>query len=64
MKLQGRVWKFGDNVDRIRMITARLLNVSDKDVLARHSFIGLRPGFVSKVSLGDLIVTGEDFGCD
>ena len=63
MKLQGKVWKFGDNVDTDLIIPARFLNVSDKDELARNCFIDLRPDFVNKVSPGDFIVAGENFGC-
>lgn len=63
MKLQGRVWKFGDNVDTDLIIPARFLNVSDKDELARNCFTDLRPDFVNKVSRGDFIVAGENFGC-
>jgi len=63
MKLQGRVWKFGDNVDTDLIIPARFLNVSDKDELARNCFADLRPDFVNSINPGDLIVAGENFGC-
>ena len=63
MKLQGRVWKFGDNVDTDLIIPARFLNVSDKDELARNCFADLRPDFIRTVNPGDVIVAGENFGC-
>ncbi len=63
MKLQGKVWKFGDNVDTDLIIPARFLNVWDKDELAKKCFADLRPDFVNGVSLGDVIVAGENFGC-
>jgi len=63
MKLQGRVWKFGDNVDTDLIIPARFLNVSDKDELARNCFVDLRPDFIRTVNPGDVIVAGENFGC-
>ena len=34
MKVEGRAWKFGDNVDTDLIIPARYLNVSDKELLA------------------------------
>lgn len=63
MKVEGVVWKFGDNVDTDLIIPARFLNVSDKKVLARNCFADLRPGFNERVSRGDIIVGGNNFGC-
>ncbi|MFB0520764.1 MAG: 3-isopropylmalate dehydratase small subunit, partial [Desulfatiglandales bacterium] len=63
MKLQGKVWKFGDNVDTDLIIPARFLNVSDKDELARNCFADLRPDFINTIRPGDVIVAGENFGC-
>ncbi len=63
MKLQGKVWKFGDSVDTDLIIPARFLNVSDKDELAKNCFADLRPDFISTINPGDIIVAGENFGC-
>ena len=63
MKLQGRVWKFGDNVDTDLIIPARFLNVSDEMELARNCFADHRPDFVKGVKKGDIIVAGSNFGC-
>ena len=63
MKLTGRVWKFGDNVDTDAIIPARFLNVSDRDLLARSCFADLRPEFSKSVRSGDFIVAGRNFGC-
>ncbi len=63
MKLQGKVWKFGDNVDTDLIIPARFLNVWDKDELARNCFADLRPDFINTIDPGDVIVAGENFGC-
>ena len=62
MKLQGRAWKFGDNVDTDLIIPARYLNSSDKDELVRNCFADVRPGFVEMISPGDIIVAGNNFG--
>ena len=63
MKFEGRVWKFGDNVDTDAIIPARFLNVSDKDQLAKNCFIDLRPEFRGGVHPGDILVAGSNFGC-
>jgi 3-isopropylmalate/(R)-2-methylmalate dehydratase small subunit len=63
MKVNGRVWKFGDNVDTDVIIPARFLNVSDKEELAKKCFEDLRPEFSKSVRPGDIIVAGNNFGC-
>lgn len=62
MKLQGTVWKFGDNVDTDLIIPARFLNSFDKDDLAQNCFVDVRPGFMDLISPGDIIVAGKNFG--
>ena len=63
MKIEGRVWKFGDNVDTDLIIPARFLNVSDKKELAKNCFVDARPEFYEQVVRGDIIVGGDNFGC-
>ena len=62
MKLTGRVFKYGDNVDTDVIIPARYLNTSDPDELARHCLEDLDPEFTEKVEQGDIIVGGKNFG--
>jgi len=62
MEIEGKVWKFGDNIDTDVIIPARFLNVSDKDVLAKNCFADLRPDFGGNAE-GDIIVGGSNFGC-
>ena len=63
MKIEGKVWKFGDNIDTDVIIPARFLNVSDKKLLAMNCFVDLRPDFSIGVGLGDILVGGSNFGC-
>ncbi|NOR81876.1 MAG: 3-isopropylmalate dehydratase small subunit [Ardenticatenales bacterium] len=63
MKLVGRVWKHGDNVDTDAIIPARYLNVSTPQELAHHCLEDIDPTFADAVRPGDLIVAGENFGC-
>ena len=61
--MQGKVWKFGDNVDTDLIIAARYLNTSEPSELAKHVMEDADPEFVSKMTSGDIIVAGENFGC-
>ena len=63
MKLEGKIWKFGNDVDTDLIIPARFLNVSDEKVLARNCFVDLKPDFAQNVVSGDIIVAGTNFGC-
>lgn len=63
MKIEGRVWKFGDHVDTDLIIPARYLSVSDEQELAKHCFTDCRPDFVKDVRAGDIAVAGVNFGC-
>ena len=61
--MQGRVWKFGDNIDTDLIIAARYLNTSEPSALAKHVMEDADPEFASKMNKGDIIVAGENFGC-
>jgi len=63
LNLQGKVWKFGDNIDTDLIIAARYLNTSDASELAKHVMEDEDPEFVLKMTPGDIIVAGENFGC-
>ncbi len=59
----AKVWKFKDNVDTDIIIAARYLNTSDENELAKHKMEAADSKFFSKISRGDIIVAGENFGC-
>ncbi|HHH72291.1 MAG TPA: 3-isopropylmalate dehydratase small subunit, partial [Sulfuricurvum sp.] len=61
--LEGKVWRFGQDVDTDLIIAARYLNTSDPKALAEHVMEDADPEFVSKMSPGDIIVAGNNFGC-
>ena len=63
MKFRGKVWKFGNNVDTDAIIAARYLVSSDPAFLAAHCMEDADPEFMKKISAGDIIVAGENFGC-
>ena len=60
---EGKVFKFGDNVDTDFIIPARYLNSSDPKELALHCMEDIDKEFVNKVSAGDIIVAEKNFGC-
>ncbi len=63
MKFTGKTMKYGDNVDTDVIIPARYLNTSDKKELASHCMEDIDKDFVKKVSVGDIMVAGFNFGC-
>jgi 3-isopropylmalate/(R)-2-methylmalate dehydratase small subunit len=63
MKFEGKVIKYGDNVDTDVIIPARYLNTIDKKELASHCMEDLDTTFVGRVQTGDIMVAGYNFGC-
>ena len=63
MKLSGKAWKFGTDVDTDAIIPARYLNTSDPQELAKHCMEDADPEFAQNVSPGDIIVAERNFGC-
>ena len=63
MQYQGKVWKFGDDIDTDVIIPARYLLTADAKELAEHVMEDIDPTFPGKVESGDIIVAGSNFGC-
>lgn len=63
MNTHGRVFKYPDNVDTDVIIPARYLNTSNAAELAQHCMEDIDQSFVGRVSAGDVIVAGWNFGC-
>lgn len=63
MKITGKVWKFGDDIDTDAIIPARYLNTSDAKELASHVMEDADIDFPKKVKAGDVLVAGKNFGC-
>ncbi|HOT06378.1 MAG: Isopropylmalate/citramalate isomerase small subunit [Methanosaeta sp. PtaB.Bin039] len=61
--IRGRAWIFGDDVDTDVIIPGKYLRTKDIGLLAEHVMEGLDPTFASRVSPGDVIVAGRNFGC-
>lgn len=62
MKFEGRVWKFGNNVDTDVMTPGKYMNLP-MDEMKKHVFEPVNKRFADEVEEGDIIVAGENFGC-
>jgi len=64
VRIVGRVWKFGDNINTDLIIAGKYkLSITNLDELSKHAMEALIPNFAEKVKRGDLIVAGRNFGC-
>ncbi len=61
--MKGKAWKFGDDVNTDAIVPARYLNTTDPEELASHCMEDADPEFIGKMSPGDVIVAGRNFGC-
>ena len=62
-KANGKVIKYGDNVDTDVIIPARYLNSSDPRELATHCMEDLDSNFLNRMHPGDIMVAKKNFGC-
>lgn len=64
MILQGTVHKYSKaNIDTDVIIPGPYLKIHDHDELATHAMEGIDPEFTKKVSDGDFLLVGNNFGC-
>ncbi|WP_110953526.1 3-isopropylmalate dehydratase small subunit [Anaerosinus massiliensis] len=63
MALEGKVWRYGDNIDTDVIIPARYLNSFDPKELAAHCMVDIDETFAANVVEGDIMVGGKNFGC-
>jgi 3-isopropylmalate dehydratase small subunit len=61
--LRGRVWKYGANINTDVIIPGRYCHITDPTELAKYCMADLDSDFVAKISPGDIIVAGGNFGC-
>lgn len=61
---KGRVHKYNrDNIDTDVIIPGPYLKIHDAKELASHAMEGIDPDFPNKVSQGDFLLCGSNFGC-
>ncbi|HLJ69025.1 MAG TPA: 3-isopropylmalate dehydratase small subunit [Chloroflexota bacterium] len=61
--MRGKVWKYGPNINTDVIIPGRYCHITDPAELAKHAMADLDPDFVTKMSPGDIVVAGGNFGC-
>jgi 3-isopropylmalate/(R)-2-methylmalate dehydratase small subunit len=59
----GNAWLFGDHVDTDIIIPSRFLVTDDEIELGEHAFTDIVPKFYKKITKGDILIAGRNFGC-
>lgn len=64
MNFQGKVHKFGDNINTDDIIAGKYKHKTiDVEELSEHIMENVYPNFRNVINPGDFIVAGENFGC-
>ena len=61
--LQGKIYKFGDNINSDIIIPGRYLIFIEPEKLAEHAFEVLGEGFPTLLRKFEILVAGRNFGC-
>ena len=62
---KGKAWKFGNDIDTDQIYPGKYLPLTDKVEMGKVAMSGVEgfEEFSSRVSKGDIILAGENFGC-
>jgi 3-isopropylmalate dehydratase small subunit len=60
--IEGKVWKFGDNIDTDLIVPGQYLDAPMEEIV-KHVLASVNPDFVKEVKRGDIIIAGRNFGC-
>ncbi|MDR0292308.1 MAG: 3-isopropylmalate dehydratase small subunit [Elusimicrobium sp.] len=61
--MKGKAWKFGDDISTDHIAPGRLFHLrSNLPEMAKHVLEDADPQFASKMSKGDFVVAGNNFG--
>jgi 3-isopropylmalate/(R)-2-methylmalate dehydratase small subunit len=63
MRIKGKAWKFGDNINTDYIIPGRYMELTDPEEMEKHVFEEYEPDFRERVEKGDILVAGDNFGC-
>lgn len=62
-RFTGKVWKYGDNINTDVIFPGKYTyQKMTPEEMAKHALEDLDPEFTSKVSSGDILVAGKNFG--
>jgi len=63
-QIKGRIWKFGDNINTDVIFPGKYTyTIKDKNEMAKHIFEDIDPQLPFRISRGDIIFAGKNFGC-
>jgi len=62
-QLNAKAFVFGKNIDTDQIYPGRYLELVDPKDIAMHCLEGADPTFVKRMSPGDIVVAGTNFGC-
>ena len=62
MKIKGRAWNYGDDVNTDYIVPGIYLELTDPVEIGKHAMEGMDPEFSKKVRRGDVVVGGRNFG--
>ncbi|MFH1771519.1 MAG: 3-isopropylmalate dehydratase small subunit [Candidatus Omnitrophota bacterium] len=63
MIIKGKAHKFGDNINTDDIIAAKYLDSQDEKFLGSKCMENIDSSFPSRVVSGDIILSGNNFGC-
>jgi 3-isopropylmalate/(R)-2-methylmalate dehydratase small subunit len=63
MMFEGKVIKFGDNIDTDVIFPGKYLVLTDPKEIGEHALEGLDPSFHDRAGAGVVLLVGENFGC-
>ena len=63
MIITGKSIKYGDNIDTDIIIPGKYTKTLNMQELACHAMEDLDPNFKNRISKGDFVVAGRNFGC-
>ncbi|MBA7704403.1 2,3-dimethylmalate dehydratase small subunit [subsurface metagenome] len=61
--LEGKVYKYGADVNTDVIIPARYLNIYDAAELGKHCMEDIDEDFLKRVQPGDIMMATTNFGC-
>ena len=63
ININGKVWKYGDDVNTDLIVPGKYLELVDPQEMALHAMEGIDPEFPQRITRGDVVVGGANFGC-
>lgn len=62
-EISAKAFVYGNNIDTDQIYPGRYVELVKPEDIAKHCLEGADPTFVNRVSSGDIVVAGTNFGC-